>query len=249
MEVYLACYNCWMIPWQHLDTVTVPGSSSELRLYCRDQEFSIRADGIELMNSRAYSSEDGFSELGCARIAGRRRPKVLIGGLGMGYSLRSALNKLPPDAEVVVSELVPRVAQWNRERLGHLAGHPLRDSRVTLREIDVAQLMRAERGAFDLIMLDVDNGPEGLTRRSNDRIYSRAGLLEARAALRPRGVLGFWSSGPDQSFVRRLQQVGFKVEECALRAVNGHGVRHTIWLAVVQSAQREAVRRSAPDKR
>jgi spermidine synthase len=239
-----------MIPWQHLDTVTVPGSSSELRLYRRDQEFSIRADGIELMNSRAYSSEDGFSELGCARIAGRRKPTVLIGGLGMGYSLRSALNKLPSDADVVVAELVPRVAQWNREQFGHLAGHPLRDARVTLREMDVGQLLRRSRGAFDLIMLDVDNGPEGLTRRSNDRLYSRTGLLEAQAALRPKGVLGYWSSGPDRSFVRRLQQVGFEVEECALRAVDGHaGVRHTVWFAVVQSAQREAVRRAEPGRR
>jgi len=223
-----------MIPWKHLDSAAVPGSQTVLNLYQRDQEFSIRVDRAELMNSRVYSSEDGFSELGCARVADRPKPRMLIGGLGMGYSLRSALEALPADAEVVVSELVPKVAAWNREHFGHLANHPLRDPRVTLREIDVGRLLRESRQEYDLILLDVDNGPEGLTRKSNDWIYSRAGLLAARAALRARGVLGYWSSGPSQAFVRRMRAAGFDVDEIKLYAVNGRGARHVIWLATVR---------------
>ena len=221
-----------MIRWQLLDTAQVPGSQTELRLYQRDKEFSIRVDRSELMNSRVYSTEDLFTVHGCDRIRGHKKPRVLIGGLGMGYSLRTALEKLPKDAEIVVSELVPAVIAWNREHLGHLACHPLRDARVELREIDVGRELRAAPHAYDLILLDVDNGPEGLTRKANDWIYSRPGLEAARAALRPDGVLGYWSSGPDQGFVRRLKQVGFEVEELSLRAANGgRGALHTVWLA------------------
>lgn len=239
-----------MIPWKHLDTAAVPGGSAELHLYQRDQTFSMRVDGVELMNSRVYASEDKFAAMGCARIAGRPAPRVLIGGLGMGFSLRSALDKLPAAARVVVSELVPKVAEWNRKLLGHLAGHPLDDARVTLREMDVALLLRERRSAYDLIMLDVDNGPEGLTRRSNDWLYSRPGLEAARSALRPRGVVGYWSSGPNQHFVRRLKHVGFEVEEHSLRAANGHsGTRHTIWLATVSTARHEGARKDATDTR
>jgi spermidine synthase len=233
-----------MTPWKHLDRTAVPGGDTVLHLYQHDQTFSMRIDGIELMNSCLYSTEDAFSVLGCARIQGRSAPRVLIGGLGMGYSLRSALDRLPADAEVVVAELLPKVAQWNRELLGHLAGHPLDDVRVTLREVDVAQVLLEAQAEYDLIMLDVDNGPEGLTRRANDWLYSHPGLLAARAAMRPRGVVGYWSSGPDQGFVRRLKQVGLEVEERSLRAGNGHrGARHTVWLAVARSAQRERVRK------
>jgi spermidine synthase len=154
----------------------------------------------------------------------------------MGYTLKTALDKLPSDAEVVVAELVSQVASWNREYIGHLAGHPLRDPRVVLREIDVAQLLRRGRNSYDLILLDVDNGPEGLTRTSNDWLYSGAGLLAARMALRPKGVLGYWSSGPNSEFVRRLQEAGFEVEEIELNAAAAcYGIRHTIWLAVERS--------------
>ena len=232
-----------MIPWKLLDTAAVPGSSSQLYLYQRDHEFSIRVGHIELMNSRVYTSEDGFSQLGCERVRDRPGLRVLIGGLGMGYSLRSALNKLRPDARVVVSELVPQVAVWNREWLGHLAGHPLRDPRVTLKVMDVGELLRASKAEFDLIMLDVDNGPEGLTRKTNDWIYGRDGLLAARAALSPRGVVGYWSSSPDRGFVRRLKQVGFDVEEISIRSgAGGKGLRHPVWFAVVRSASRERQR-------
>jgi len=228
-----------MIPWKHLDTAAIPGSQKQLKLYQRDEEFSIHVDDSELMNSRAYSSEDGFSELGSARIAGRPKPRVLIGGLGMGYTLRSALEALPADAEVVVSELVPQVATWNRELFGHLADHPLRDPRVTLREVDVARVLRESRQQFDLILLDVDNGPEGFTRKANDWLYSEPGLQAARAALRPGGVVGYWSSGSDQSFVRRLEDEGFDVDESALHATTGsHGAQHVIWLATVRAGAR-----------
>lgn len=223
-----------MNPWKLLDTAAVPGDNTELSLYQRDDEYSIRVDGHELMNSRVFSSEDGFSQLGCERIRDRDQARVLIGGLGLGYSLKAALEELPADAEVVVAELVPKVASWNREIFGHLADHPLRDMRVTLREQDVARVLRDSRGSFDLIMLDVDNGPEGLTRKANDWLYSRAGLQAARAALRSDGVLGYWSSGPNQRFVRRLQDVGFEVEESTLRAADGaYGITHTVWFATI----------------
>jgi len=228
-----------MPPWQLLDSALITGSKNELRLYRREQEFSIRVNDEELMNSRVYSSEDRFSELGCERIRGRDGPRVLIGGLGMGYSLRAALDNLPAAAEVILAELVPQVVTWNRDQLGHLAGHPLDDPRVQLREIDVARVLREARAAYDLILLDVDNGPEGLTRKANDWLYARAGLEAARRALRPDGVLGFWASGPDQSFVQRLEQVGFAVETAAVRAADGcYGVLHTVWFAVVHDGAR-----------
>jgi spermidine synthase len=225
-----------MIAWTLLDTANVPGSATQLRLYQREQEFSIRVDGDELMNSRVYASEDAFAELGCARIRERTKARVLIGGLGMGFSLKTALDKLPSDADVIVAELVPQVAAWNRQWLGHLAGHPLHDARVSLREVDVAQLLREASDAYDLVLLDVDNGPQGLTSQANDWLYSLAGLAAARSALRPDGVLGFWSSGPNAAFVARLHEAGFAVEEIELRAAPGcYGILHTVWLAVPHS--------------
>ena len=222
-----------MNPWKLLDSAPVPGSQGELRLYQRDAEFSIRVDRFELMNSRVYASEDALSELGCARVGARTGTRVLIGGLGMGYSLRTALAALGDDAEVVIAELVPAVVQWNREYLGHLADHPLRDPRVTVREQDVARVIREAPAAYDAILLDVDNGPEGLIRKANDWIYARPGLLAARAALRPQGVLGVWSSTPEPAFVQRMRRAEFEVEEVAVRARGkGQGARHTIWLAI-----------------
>ena len=224
-----------MIPWKLLDSAKVPGSGSELRLYQRDAELSIRVDGQELMNSRVYASEDTLSALGCARIRDRARPRVLIGGLGMGYSLATALGVLGAEAEVVVAELVPSVVAWNRGPLGHLAGHPLRDARVTVREADVGRVMREKPENYDAILLDVDNGPEGLTRQSNDWLYGRDGLLAAHLSLRPSGVLGVWSASPDRGFVQRMQRAGFTVDEIAVTARGkGRGSRHTIWLAARQ---------------
>ena len=222
-----------MIPWELLGKALVPGNSGELRLYRRGREFSIRVNGCELMNSRAHGSEDALAELACARIADRPRPRVLIGGLGMGYTLAAALRQLGAGARVVVAELVPEVVEWNRGPLAELAGHPLQDKRVTVREVDVARILQAEHQAYDAILLDVDNGPDGLSLQSNNWLYSPAGLDAAFAALKPEGVLAVWSASPDRSFTRRLRQAGFVVDEVPVRARGQRGGGwHTIWIAV-----------------
>jgi len=221
-----------MIPWKLLDSAPVPGGSSELRLYERGGEFSIRVNGSELMNSRVHGSEEALAGFASARIASLPSPRVLIGGLGMGYTVAAALSRFGTGSRVVVAELMRVVVAWNRSFLGKLAGHPLHDPRVTVREADVALILQAERRAWDAILLDVDNGPAGLTRKGNDRLYSQAGLTEAFAALRPGGVLAVWSAGPDRAFAGRLRRAGFEVEELSVRARGpGGGSRHTIWLA------------------
>jgi spermidine synthase len=221
-----------MIPWQLLDNSRVPGSSAELCLYNRGGEYSIRVNGRELMNSRVHGSEDALAGLACARIASRPSPRILIGGLGMGFTAAAALQRLGAESRVVVAELVPAVVEWNRKFLGELAGHPLRDPRVTVRETDVALIMRSEQRAYDAILLDVDNGPEGLTSEDNDRLYTEAGTRSAFAALKPAGVLAVWSAGPDIAFAKCLRRVGFKVEEFSVRARGpAGGNRHTIWVA------------------
>jgi len=221
-----------VVPWRLLDRARVPGAPEELVLYARGEEFSIRVGGEELMNSRVYARQDTLSELGCARVRDRQGVRVLIGGLGMGFALATALAALQRDAQVVVAELVPQVVTWNRDLLGHLAGHPLRDPRVVMREGDVGEVIAERKGAYDAILLDVDNGPEGLTRKQNDRLYGKAGLAAARAALRDRGVLGVWSSGPRPAFARALRTARFEVEEVTFGARGGgRGARHVIWLA------------------
>jgi spermidine synthase len=221
-----------MIPWELLDGAQVPGNGEELRLYRRGEEFSIRVDSRELMNSCVHGSEDALAELACARVADRTRPRVLIGGLGMGYTLAAALHRLGAGARVIVAELAPAVVAWNRGPLAALAGHPLQDSRVTVREIDVARILKEEHRLYDAIVLDVDNGPEGLTLKSNDWLYARAGLDAAFAALRPEGVLAVWSTIPNRVFAQRLRRVGFEVEEIGVRARSPRGGRrHTIWIA------------------
>jgi spermidine synthase len=219
-----------MVPWELLDRVQVPGNGGELTLHRRGEEFSIRLSGRgELMNSRAHGSEDALAALALARIAAPAR--VLIGGLGMGFTLAAALRCLGPEARVVVAELVPAVVAWNRDTLGALTGHPLGDARVAVREVDVARLLAAERQAYDAILLDVDNGPEGLTRDGNDWLYSANGLSAAYAALRPAGILAVWSAGPERSFSGRLRKAGFTVEEVSVRARGTKGSRNVIWLA------------------
>jgi spermidine synthase len=221
-----------MIPWELLDSVPVPGSKTELRLYKRGEEFSIRLGRCELMNSRSHGSEEAMAELACARIAGRSRPRVLIGGLGMGYTVAATLRRLRADGRLVVAELVPAVVKWNRGPLADLAGRPLQNDRVTIREVDVAQLLKTERETYDAILMDVDNGPEGLTRKSNDWLYSRAGLDAAFAALRSAGVLAVWSATPNRAFAQRLREAGFAVDEVHVRSRGSRrGARHTIWLA------------------
>ncbi|HEX5773909.1 MAG TPA: spermidine synthase [Geomobilimonas sp.] len=221
-----------MIPWQFIGSARVPGGSAELSLYARGTEFAIRVNGCELMNSRVHGSEDALAEYACARIGNRPSPHILIGGLGMGFTTAAALRRLDAESRVVVAELVPAVVEWNRKYLGELTGHPLQDSRVTVREADVALVLRTEHQVYNAILLDVDNGPEGLTRKGNDWLYTDAGIKAAFAALQPAGVLAVWSAGPDLAFTKRLSRAGFDVEEVCVRARGAAGGnRHTIWIA------------------
>ena len=221
-----------MIPWSLLDTAQMPGGGGELRLMRRGTEFSIMSGRYELMNSRLGGSEEALATIACARIRSRERPRILIGGLGMGFTLRAALAALGADARIIVAELVPAVLGWARGSMAEVFGKSLTDPRVRIRETDVNHLIRSGRSTFDAILLDVDNGPEGLTRTANDALYDLEGLSAARATLRTGGVLAVWSSGPDLNFTRRLRKAGFDVDEVRVRA-NGSrgGARHVIWIA------------------
>lgn len=184
------------------------------------------------MNSRVHASEDSLAEISCKKIEHQPHPHILIGGLGMGYTLATALKYSKDDAVIIVAEIVPTVVEWNRGALAGLAGDPLHDSRVIVREIDVAAIIRSDQHAYNAILLDTDNGPEGLTRYGNDWLYSMVGLNAAYAALKPAGVLAVWSAGPDKAFPKRMQSAGFIVEEKRVRARGPRGrARHTIWLA------------------
>lgn len=215
-----------------LGRAIIPGTDKELILHRRGDDFAISIPGRgELMNTRVHGSEKALAELTCARIGGRERPRLLIGGLGMGFTLAAALDALGADAEVVVAELVPEVVEWNRQAMGEPSGRPLEDPRSSVYVGDVVDLLRESNAAFDAILLDVDNGPEALVRRENDWLYSVEGLERARRALRPGGVLSIWSAGPDRLFSARLHRAGFKVEETVVRPHRaGKGPRHYIWL-------------------
>lgn len=221
-----------MIPRILLDTAPIPGSDKELRLYKHAKDYSIDISGEgELMSSRVHGSEEALAELSCSRINGRLHPKILIGGLGMGFTLAAALKHLGPGAEIVVAELVPKVVEWNRGPLGEEAGNPLSDQRVTVKEIDVAKILISEKHGFDAIMLDVDNGPNGLTHIDNNWLYSFQGLDASFKALKPKGILSVWSAGPDVKFSKRLRQTGFMVEEVVVHAHGKKGGKCLIWLA------------------
>jgi len=219
-----------MIPWELLDSSNVVGEAEKLTLSRRGDEYSIKTGYSELMNSRMHGSEDALAELGCKHIKNKSKARILIGGLGMGFTLAETLKHVGDDAEVIVAELVPAVIQWNKTYLSALAGHPLQDKRVRVHQGDVGNLIRAEKGGFDAILLDVDNGPEGLTRKENDALYSLAGLKAGLAGLRDGGVYGVWSTFPDARFTKRMQQAGFKVEEMRARAHGKRGSKHMIWL-------------------
>ncbi len=221
-----------MIPWQEIDRAEIPGHKGEVILRKRGTEFSMRTAGIELMNSRRHGSEAALAELACSRVKPKSGLRILIGGLGMGYTLAAALEQSEPDTLITVSELIPAVVRWNREHLGHLAGMPLDDPRVSVEEEDVVVTIRKRKSAWDTILLDVDNGPDGLTRKANDRLYSISGLKISFSALRPGGILGVWSSGADEAFTRRLKQCGFQTETVTVPVRKpGKGGRHIIWLA------------------
>ena len=221
-----------MIPWVLLDTVAIPGSADPIRLLRRGQEFSIRIGTAELMNSRLSGSEEALATLAARDLAGRRAPAVLIGGLGMGFTLRAALTAFDVDARISVCELIPAVVAWGRGPMAELYGASLADARVKIVEADVADIIGAQRAAYDAILLDVDNGPEGMVQAANDGLYGSRGLAAARAALRPGGILAVWSAHPDTAFAQRLKKAGFAVTEERVRAHRGkRGAKHTIWLA------------------
>jgi spermidine synthase len=221
-----------VIPWSLIDTAPIPGGEGALRLMRRGAEFSIMLGQNELMNSRLSGSEEALATLACERIHSRPEPHILIGGLGMGFTLRAVLSAAAPKARVVVAELVPAVVAWARGPMADLHGATLTDPRVAILEEDVGRVIQSTGARYDAILLDVDNGPEGLTREANDGLYDMAGLTAARKVLNPGGVLAVWSSGPDRSFTQRLHKAGFGVEEMKVRA-NGKrgGARHVVWIA------------------
>jgi spermidine synthase len=220
-----------MLPWLHLGTAKIPGGG-ELRLMRRGREFAIKLGSNELMNSRLTATEQALATIACDKIRTRARPKILIGGLGMGFTLRAALIVLGPQAQITVAELVPEVVTWARGPMAELFGDSLTDPRVRLHEADVGDLIRAYRSEYDAILLDVDNGPNGITRASNDRLYDPTGLAAAHAALRARGVLAIWSSTPDAKFTARLRKGNFDVVENPVRAKGPQGgAQHFIWTA------------------
>jgi spermidine synthase len=220
-----------MIPWVQLATATVP-DGGELRLMQRGQEFSIMAGANELMNSRLSGSEQALASLACEPIRDRPKASILIGGLGMGFTLRAAQALLASDATLAVAELVPAVTAWAKGPLAALHGESLADPRVTIYEADVGDLIRSAAATYDAILLDVDNGPRGLSRPGNDGLYSPTGLAAAKRALRPGGILAVWSAVQDTAFTRRLRDAGFAVEEATARAHRpGKGARHVVWVA------------------
>lgn len=214
-----------------IDTAQIPGGD-ELRLYRRGGDFIIAIGGNELMNSRMSGSEEALAVMSCARLRDPGTARLLIGGYGMGFTLRAALATLGPNAKITVAELVPQIIDWARGPMAELAAGCLDDPRVELVIDDVASAIADGRSHYDAILLDVDNGPDGLVRAANDGIYSAGGLTSAKAALRPGGVLAIWSAAPDARFTRRLTAAGFRVEEAGVRArAGGKGARHIIWFA------------------
>jgi spermidine synthase len=227
-----------MIPWLQIDTARVPGAEVELRLMQRGSEFSMMLGSSELMNSRLSGSEEALATLACKRIEAVKRPHLLIGGLGMGFTLRAALAVLGAEARIVVAELVPAVIAWARGPMADLFGDSLEDPRANILSADVVGVIQSQPSAFDAILLDVDNGPEALIRKANDALYNPKGLKAIRRALRPGGVLAVWSSGPNGSFSRRLHDAGFEVNEVGVRATTKRsGAHHVIWFATRPGAR------------
>ncbi|TGE02718.1 hypothetical protein EU555_01120 [Methylobacterium nonmethylotrophicum] len=220
-----------MASWTELDAGPIPGRSGALRLMRREDEFLIVVAGMELMGSHRSGSEQALATLACAGLRDHPAPRVLIGGLGMGFTLRAALAALGPQARIVVAELVPAVVAWARGPLAPIFGGCLDDPRVEIREADVTRVIQSGPEAFDAILLDVDNGPRGLVSRANDRLYDIWGLKRARWALRPGGLLGVWSGCPDRKFKARLQRTGFAVTEHRIRAERPGRAPHVVWIA------------------
>ena len=219
-----------MRPWELLGETRTP-DGEDMRLTRQGSEYVILAGGKPLMSSRMHGSEEALAAFGCREARSRDEACVLVGGLGMGFTLRATLDLLPPGATVVVAELVPAVVEWNRGPLGPLAGHPLKDRRVRIEIGDVADTLRASRGRFDAVLLDVDNGPAAFTATHNTRLYDDGGLAAARESLKPGGVLAVWSAWDDRRFEQRLEHGGFEVQVERVRGrLKKGGPRHTIFL-------------------
>jgi spermidine synthase len=219
-----------------------------IELFRRDDEFSINVGGRLLMSSRMHGAEEALAEVAIATLGQRAAPKVLIGGLGCGYTLAAALAKVDQDARVIVVELVPAVIKWNRGDLGELAGWPVYDRRVSVVEGDVLESLRADGERYDVILLDVDNGPIAFTQDTNSWLYSPAGLERMRAALTEGGVVAFWSAAPDAGFSANLQAAGFDVVEHHVRArLHRAGLRHVVWVGTRAEGRVAPARDKVPD--
>ncbi|WP_049723959.1 spermine/spermidine synthase domain-containing protein [Gilvimarinus polysaccharolyticus] len=223
-----------MIPWNLLGTATIPNNGGELRLAQRDKEFSIALKGVrgELMNSRVHCSELALADLGCAHLEAVPNAAVLVGGMGMGFTLAAALNATTATTKVTVAELVPDVIEWNKGPLGECAGYPLNNPRTVVHVGDVAEFFVAQQPTFNAILLDVDNGPEGFTHADNNSLYSLDSLQAIRNTLHKGGVLAVWSAWHDPSFTTQIKKAKFKVDVKTVRAHKGKGSKHTIYLAV-----------------
>ena len=219
--------------WITIESTTIPGSDTELTLSQRNDDFAIRVSGLpgDLMNSRRHHSEDALAEFACTRLSTIENAKILVGGLGMGFTLAAVLKIVGVSAEVIVAELVPAVVEWNRGLLGRCAGRPIEDGRTRVHLGDVADLLKQQPDKFDAILLDVDNGPEAMTHSDNEWLYSLAGLKNIYEKLRPEGVVAIWSARADQIFTTRLKKTGFNVKLRTVRARPGKGSRHTIFVA------------------
>jgi spermidine synthase len=216
---------------QHLLGRSTTPDGGEIVLYERDGAYFIRVNGLELMTSRTHGSEEDLARLTLAKLRAKK-PKVLVGGLGMGFTLRAVLDAVPKAAKVMVAEILPAVVEWNRTELAHLARSPLDDPRVAVVERDVAEIIAAGPSAFDAVLLDVDNGPAALTVTENEQLYGNKGLAAIHRCLRPGGVLGVWSADPDRAFEKRLAKAGFKVSTETVSARRGaKGPKHTIFIA------------------
>jgi spermidine synthase len=228
-----------MNPWIKIDSTTVPASDTELTLSQCNDDFAIRITGVpgDLMNSRRHHSEDVLAELACTRLSTIENAQILVGGLGMGFTLAAVLKTVGVSAEVTVAELVPAVVEWNRGLLGGCAGRPIEDGRTHVYLGDVVDLLKQRADKFDAILLDVDNGPEPMTHSDNEWLYSSAGLKRIYEKLRPEGIVAIWSARADQAFTNRLKKTGFNVQLRTVRARPGKGSRHTIFVAQKPGAQ------------
>ena len=217
--------------WKFIESGPIPGTEDSLGLYQRDDEFEIRIDTRQLMNTRLHGSEDALADLAFDRLGNVAKSRTLVGGLGMGFTLAAAVRRTDKDGMVCVAELVPSVVDWNRRYVGGAAGFPLSDSRASVHAGDVSELIRDADPLWHAILLDVDNGPTSLTRSTNQWLYTHQGLEAAHNALMPNGVLSVWSANPDRSFTRRFERAGFDVEQVEVRARGKQGGRrHTIWV-------------------